>query len=133
MNQTVSSQSLGAVAPYLISAVLLLPPVTATARATGGATVEACTYVDVSQRIMPQSGAYASTYTWELDRPELTPSSLVRIAAEVLFKGYEPFTAAEGWREVRDAQGPFVVEEDPKPAAFFDEYDLSTIALYRQQ
>jgi hypothetical protein len=133
MKLNVSSQSLGAVAPYVVSAVLLLPPASATVRASAGAVTEARVFVDVGQQIRPQSSVAPSIYTWDLDRPELAPSSLVKLTDVVVFEEYEPFTASEGWREVRDAKGPFVVEEDPKPAAFFDEYDLSAIALHGQQ
>jgi hypothetical protein len=133
MRLKISSQSLGAVAPYVVSAVLLLPPVTATARAADEAHAEARIFVDISEQIKPQSRTTSSIYTWELDRPELAPSLLVKMSDDATFEEYEPFIASDGWRDVRDARGPFVVEEDQKPVAFFDEYDLSAIALYGQQ
>ena len=133
MKMDVSSQSLGAVAPYVVSAVLLLPPLPATVRATSGTVAEACIFVDVGSQVKPESGRAPAIYTWDLERPELAPSSFVKLTDVVTFETYEPFTASEGWREIHAPKGPFVVEEDPRPAAFFDEYDLSMIGLYGQQ
>jgi hypothetical protein len=130
----ISAQSLGSLAPYVVSAAIVLPPTGATARASAETPPEALIFVDVAYRQGPQSdNSSLKAYSWDLRRPELTPYSFVHIAHEVAFETYEPFIASEGWRDVSVLEGPFQVEEEARPTAFFDEYDLSTIALYGRQ
>lgn len=72
-------------------------------------------------------------YTMDRSFPELIPDMLVNILPEDSYQPYEPFIASEAWREVPAPSGPFVVEYEDAPAAHFDAYDLSTIALYEQE
>lgn len=136
----ISAQSLGPLAPYVVSAAIAIPmgataiPPSATAAASAETPPEALVIVDMGY----QHEARVETndfraYSWDLSRPELTPYSFVHIANEDAFETYEPFIASEGWRDVSAVELPFQIEEEARPSAFFDEYDLSTIALYGRQ
>jgi hypothetical protein len=135
----ISAQSLGALAPYVVSAAIAIPA-NAAAIPANATVVSAETMPGalVSVELGHQQRTQAETsdfrvYRWDLSRPELAPYSFVHIADEESFETYEPFIASEGWRDVSVLEGPFQIEEESRPSAFFDEYDLSTIALYGRQ
>lgn len=131
----ITAQSLGRLAPYVVTAAIAIPPMGVTARGSAEVRPEALIFIDTGYHAQaPQSEAGdLRAYSWDVNRPELTPYSFVHIAYEDAFETYEPFIASEGWRDVSVLEGPFQVEEEARPSAFFDEYDLSTIALYRRQ
>ena|ERR1022692_2024757 len=136
----ISAQSLGALAPYVVSAAIAVPmgvtaiPASATAAASTHIPPEALVIVDTGYQYVAQiESGNLGAYSWDVRRPELTPYSFVHIANEDAFETYEPFIASEGWRDVSIVEGSFQIEEEPRPGAFFDEYDLSTIALYGRQ
>jgi hypothetical protein len=129
----VSAQSLGLLAPYVVSAAIAIHPMGATARTSPESPPDAFIFIDTAYQQQPAEASDFRAYSWDLRRPELTPYSFVHIEHEDAFGTYEPFIASEGWRDVSVLEGPFQIEEEGRPAAFFDEYDLSAIALYREQ
>jgi hypothetical protein len=136
----ISAQSLGSLAPYMVSAAIAIPmgataiPASATAALGSETPPEALVIVEMGYHPAAQvETTDFRAYSWDVKRPELTPYSFVHIATEDAFGTYEPFIASEGWRDVSALEGPFRFEEEARPRAFFDEYDLSTIALYRRQ
>jgi hypothetical protein len=130
----ISAQSLGRLAPYVVSAAIAIPPIGVTVGA--GAETPDQTFIFAETPYYEDAQVEARNlmaYSWDLARPELAPYSFVHIAHEDVFETHEPFIATEGWRDVSVLEGPFQVDEEARPRAFFDEYDLSAIALYRQQ
>lgn len=130
-----TTQPFGLLAPYIITAAVVFPHTGVTARVSGENTAEALVFVDIVHHQTALSTVKSNpsdlkAYSWDLSRPELTPYSFVHIAHEDAFETYEPFIASEGWREVSVLEGSFQIEEEARPSAFFDEYDLSAIALY---
>ncbi|HUZ34818.1 MAG TPA: hypothetical protein VMV17_00655 [Streptosporangiaceae bacterium] len=89
--------------------------------------------MDVAQLHRVPGTHELTKYTWDLTRPERAPDTFVDIAHHEVYETYEPFIASEGWREIPAPKGPFLVEEEPPQRAFFDDYDLSAIALYEQE
>src|SRR5437667_321191 len=132
MKGVISAQSIGAVAPYLVSATLMIPLMTPTANTTMATGAEACVFMDVVQLNRALGADDLTNYSWDLTHPELAPDTFVRVARREAYETYEPFIASEGWREMPTPRGPFVVDEEP-PRAFFDDYDLSAIALYESE
>jgi hypothetical protein len=133
MKGVVSAHSLGAVAPYIISAGLLIPITGSTANTTTLPEAGAGIYMNIAQLNRPPASESLTSYVWDLTRPQLSPDALVGTARQEWSETYEPFIASEGWREQSAPKGPFLVEEEPPQRAFFDDYDLSAIALYEQE
>lgn len=130
----ISAQSLGMLAPYVVSAAIAIPPIGATARTSSESPPDALIFVDVAyQQQLTAKVSDFRAYSWDISRPELTPYSFVHIEHEDSYGTYEPFIASEGLREVSVLEGPFQIEEEGRPSAFLDEYDLSAIALYREE
>jgi hypothetical protein len=89
--------------------------------------------MDAGQLSLASGNDNLANYIWDLTQPQLTPDTLVSVARREAYETYEPFIASEGWREIPAPKGPFLVEEEPPQRAFFDDYDLSAIALYEQE
>lgn len=133
-----TTQPFGLLAPYIITAAVVFPHSGATARVGEDNPAKTFMFVDIAHSQIASSTSQSDAsdlkaYSWDLTRPELTPYSFVHIAHEDAFETYAPFIATEGWREVSVLEGSFEIEEEARPSAFFDEYDLSAIALYRRQ
>lgn len=133
MKGVVSAHSLGAVAPYIASAALMIPLPVSTVNTTAFPGAEARIYIDVAQLNRTLATDDLANYNWDLAQPQLSPDTLVGSGRRERYETYEPFIASEGWREVPAPKGPFLVEEEPPHRAFFDDYDLSAIALYEQE
>lgn len=135
----ISAQSLGALTPYMVSAAIAIPasavgiPSNVTVVSTENTPKTFASLELGRNRATPGEANDFRVYRWDLSRPELAPYSFVHVASEGYFETYEPFIASEGWRDVSALEGPFQIEEESRPSAFFDEYDLSTIALYGRQ
>jgi hypothetical protein len=71
-----------------------------------------------------------ATYSWDLRRPELALGFVPGLLVEDGIETYEPFIAAEAWREVAAPMGPVKIEFEGRPASFFDEHDLAGIDTY---
>jgi hypothetical protein len=147
----VSAQSLGPIAPY-VATVAIAAAIPFTAHAATAATIPATEantrlFADVAQydlagltsshfaQVGSLQGATSglARYTWDRAFPELVPDALVISNDSEIYQGYEPFIASEGWREIPAPTGPFMVEFDEMPPAYFDAHDLSTIELYEQE
>jgi hypothetical protein len=89
--------------------------------------------MDIGQLNQVPSKDDLTNYTWNLAQPQLSPDAFVSVARREVYETYEPFIASEGWHEIPAPKGPFLVEEEPTQRAFFDDYDLSAIALYEQE
>lgn len=130
----ISAQSLGKLAPYVVSAAIAIPPIGATARPSSESPPDALIFVDTAyQQHLSAKASDFRAYSWDISRPEMSPYSFVHIEVEGAYGTYEPFIAPEGLREVSVLEGPFQIEEEERPSAFLDEYDLSAIALYREE
>ena len=125
---------LSTIGPYIVGAALLLPPTASTiptVNLLNDGAAKAYVFVDVQQKPTTSRDVF-STYSWDLAQPELAPLTLVHVQLEDLLETYEPFVASEGWRAEAVLEGPFVVEDEDRPSAFLDEYDLSAINLYEE-
>jgi hypothetical protein len=119
-----------ALAPYLASAALLLPPPVATIRAMPEPVTEAGIFVAVCAESLVTQGSDLATYSWDLNRPELAPDFVHGLLVEDDTETYEPFIAAEAWREIAAPMGPVRIEFEGRPVSFFDEHDLAGIDIY---
>jgi hypothetical protein len=130
MTVRISTQSLGAVTPYVIVGSLVLSPAPQTG-ATRPSIAETAFRVPV-ERVYIQSETTADQvdYNLDLDRPDLIPLVIVLPAPSYELDYYEPFIISEGWREEASIEGSFLVEEDLPPVVIFDDYDRATIDLH---
>jgi hypothetical protein len=147
----VSAQSLGPIAPYVAS-VAVAAAIPFTAFPVTAATIPVIEnntrlFADVAQydlaRLTSSHFAQVASlqvatselarYTWDRTFPELVPDALVISNDSEIYEAYKPFIASEGWREIPAPTGPFMVEYEEIPPAYFDAHDLSTIELYEQE
>jgi hypothetical protein len=136
----ISAQSLGPVTPYIASlAAIALPFAAPPTASTIPVPYATSLFADAAQLYLVRTGLPAAApsttdelalYIWDRTFPELVPDTFVIPVHDDIYQSYEPFIASEGWREIQASTGPFVVEEDEVPRAYFDQYDLSAIALY---
>lgn len=121
-----------ALTPYLlVSAALLLPPPVATARTMPEPVTATGIFVDASGlRSSTTQISDLATYSWDLRRPELALNFVHGLLVEDGTETYEPFIAAEAWREIAAPTGPVKIEFENRPISFFDEHDLAGIDIH---
>jgi hypothetical protein len=133
MKVKASASSLSTVAPYVLSATLILSPSHQTITSTPSpadtafyrAYEQAYVFRPAGPAIPVTSGYYLA-----IDRPDLMPTAIIGSVSADIFEFYEPFIISEGWREEASIVGPFLVEEDHSPIVTFDAYDRAAIGLY---
>lgn len=125
----ISGRAFGAVAPYVLSISGLMPSSLAPYPLPPSFLKEPQAAIHSGQR-EPEFPGVRNKYDLDLSRPDLAPLAIVTLSPEDVADTYESFVAAEGWREEFVLEGPFMVESEKAPTAFFDSRDLSVIGLY---
>ncbi len=122
----VVSRVVGAAAPYVVSAVGLIPNVAAQGQ-------EHALSPPNQDAVWHTTAAGLPSFGLTFERLDLLPKVLFRFdVPAVTDDGYDEFIADEHFTEgVTYVQAAIVVDEDP-PVHFFDRYDLETIARYEE-